>query len=87
MIAAAQLMLILDATITHIALPSIQTELDVSDANLARIVNSHALAFGGLLLGGRAGDLYGRRQIGGALGLAVLSTVSTNGGAPAVHLG
>lgn len=54
-IAAAQLMLILDSTITNIALPSIQTALTVSDANLAWIVNSYALAFGGLLLlGGRA---------------------------------
>ncbi|MEK8170909.1 hypothetical protein NKH77_19130 [Streptomyces sp. M19] len=60
MIAAAQLMVILDATITNIALPSIQSDLDVSDANLAWVVNSYALAFGGLLLlGGRAGTCSG----------------------------
>ncbi|MFD3839149.1 hypothetical protein ACFWWC_23250 [Streptomyces sp. NPDC058642] len=59
-IAAAQLMVILDATITNIALPAIQTDLGVTDANLAWIVNSYALAFGGLmLLGGKAGDLFG----------------------------
>ncbi|MEV1083446.1 MFS transporter [Streptomyces sp. NPDC050211] len=63
-IAAAQLMVVLDNTITNIALPSIQTDLDVSDANLAWIVNSYALAFGGLLLlGGKAGDLFGRRRM------------------------
>ncbi|KPI22551.1 MFS transporter [Streptomyces sp. NPDC054950] len=79
-IAAAQLMLILDATITNIALPSIQTELDVSDANLAWIVNSYALAFGGLLLlGGRAGDLYGRRRLFRA-GIAVFTLASLLGG-------
>ncbi|WP_105973709.1 MFS transporter [Streptomyces geranii] len=79
-IAAAQLMLILDATITNIALPAIQTELDVSDANLAWIVNSYALAFGGLLLlGGRAGDLYGRRRVFQA-GIAVFTLASLLGG-------
>ncbi|MGO4754188.1 MFS transporter, partial [Streptomyces sp. 2MCAF27] len=41
-IAAAQLMVVLDATITNIALPAIQTDLDVTDANLAWIVNSYA---------------------------------------------
>ncbi|MGW3651806.1 MFS transporter [Streptomyces sp. NPDC000878] len=79
-IAAAQLMLILDATITNIALPAIQTELDVSDANLAWIVNSYALAFGGLLLlGGRAGDLYGRRRVF-QIGIAVFTVASLLGG-------
>ncbi|MGW2050464.1 MFS transporter [Streptomyces sp. NPDC001858] len=79
-IAAAQLMLILDATITNIALPAIQTEFDVSDANLAWIVNSYALAFGGLLLlGGRAGDLYGRRRVF-RTGIAVFTLASLLGG-------
>ncbi|WP_327692564.1 MFS transporter [Streptomyces sp. NBC_00459] len=63
-IAAAQLMMVLDGTITNIALPSIQTDLGVSEANLAWIVNSYALAFGGLLLlGGKAGDLFGRLRM------------------------
>ncbi|GAA1359418.1 MFS transporter [Streptomyces beijiangensis] len=79
-IAAAQLMVVLDGTITNIALPSIQTALDVSDANLAWIVNSYALAFGGLLLlGGRAGDLFGRRRMF-QVGIAVFTLASLLGG-------
>ncbi|MFH8610776.1 MFS transporter [Streptomyces sp. NPDC018029] len=79
-IAAAQLMVVLDGTITNIALPSIQTALEVSDANLAWIVNSYALAFGGLLLlGGRAGDLFGRRRMF-QVGIAVFTLASLLGG-------
>ena len=79
-IAAAQLMVILDATITNIALPAIQTDLGVSDANLAWIVNSYALAFGGLLLlGGKAGDLFGRRRMF-QVGIAVFTLASLLGG-------
>ncbi|MGA5205513.1 MFS transporter [Streptomyces variegatus] len=79
-IAAAQLMVILDATITNIALPAIQTDLGVTDANLAWIVNSYALAFGGLmLLGGKAGDLFGRRRIFQA-GIGVFTLASLLGG-------
>ncbi|MFD6431775.1 MFS transporter [Streptomyces venezuelae] len=79
-IAAAQLMVVLDGTITNIALPSIQTALDVSDANLAWIVNSYALAFGGLLLlGGRAGDLFGRRLMF-QVGIALFTLASLLGG-------
>ncbi|WP_330305423.1 MULTISPECIES: MFS transporter [unclassified Streptomyces] len=79
-IAAAQLMVVLDATITNIALPAIQTDLGVSDANLAWVVNSYALAFGGLLLlGGKAGDLFGRRKMFQA-GIAVFTLASLLGG-------
>ncbi|WP_328508969.1 DHA2 family efflux MFS transporter permease subunit [Streptomyces mirabilis] len=79
-IAAAQLMVVLDATITNIALPAIQTDLGVSDANLAWIVNSYALAFGGLLLlGGKAGDLFGRRKMF-QVGTAVFTLASLLGG-------
>ncbi|MFD7507056.1 MFS transporter [Streptomyces sp. NPDC059850] len=79
-IAAAQLMVVLDATITNIALPSIQTDLAVSDGNLAWIVNAYALAFGGLLLlGGRAGDLFGRRRMF-RTGIAVFTVASVLGG-------
>ncbi|MFE3830685.1 MFS transporter [Streptomyces sp. NPDC059092] len=79
-IAAAQLMVVLDATITNIALPAIQTDLGVSDANLAWIVNSYALAFGGLLLlGGKAGDLFGRRKMF-QVGIAVFTIASLLGG-------
>jgi EmrB/QacA subfamily drug resistance transporter len=69
-IATAQLMVVLDATIVNVALPHIQTALGFSGSNLEWVVNAYALAFGGLLLlGGRSGDLLGRRRvfIGGIL--------------------
>ncbi|MFC5151771.1 MFS transporter [Streptomyces amakusaensis] len=79
-IAAAQLMVVLDGTITNIALPSIQSDLGVSASGLAWIVNSYALAFGGLLLlGGRAGDLFGRRRMFRA-GIVVFTLASLLGG-------
>lgn len=60
----AQFMVILDATITNVALPTIQKDLGITDSNLQWVVNSYTLAFGGLLLlGGRASDLLGRRRI------------------------
>ncbi|MCW3021222.1 MAG: transporter [Conexibacter sp.] len=60
----AQFMVILDATITNVALPSIQADLHFSPANLQWVVNVYLLVFGGfLLLGGRAGDLFGRRKL------------------------
>ncbi len=68
--AIAQLMVILDATIVNVALPSMQTSLGFSTENLSWVVNAYTLAFGGLLLlGGRVGDLLGRRPafIGGIL--------------------
>ncbi len=59
-----QLMVILDATIVNVALPAIQTDLDLSAEGLQWIVNGYTLAFGGfLLLGGRLGDIYGRKSI------------------------
>ena len=63
-IATAQLMVVLDATIVNVALPHIQEALHFSGTNLEWVVNAYALAFGGLLLlGGRSGDLLGRRRI------------------------
>jgi len=63
-IATAQLMVVLDATIVNIAQPHIQNALHFSGTNLEWVVNAYALAFGGLLLlGGRSGDLLGRRRI------------------------
>ena len=60
----AQFMVVLDATVVNVALPSIQQDLGLSEANLQWIVNAYALAFGGfLLLGGRAGDLLGRKRL------------------------
>ena len=63
-IATAQLMVVLDATIVNVALPHIQTALGFSGTGLEWVVNAYALAFGGLLLlGGRSGDLLGRRRV------------------------
>lgn len=63
-IAAAQLMLVLDDSIANIALPTIQNELGISASNLPWVVNGYILTFGALLLfGGRAGDLFGRRRV------------------------
>src|SRR6185436_14150413 len=63
LISVAQLMVVLDATIANIALPFIREDLNISQANLQWIVTGYSLAFGGLLLlGGRLGDLYGRRR-------------------------
>ena len=60
----AQFMVILDATITNVALPSIQSDLHFSPSDLQWVVNVYMLVFGGfLLLGGRAGDLFGRRRL------------------------
>lgn len=63
-ICTAQLMVVLDATIVNIALPSIQKDLGFSQANLQWVLTAYTLAFGGfLLLGGRAGDILGRRRV------------------------
>ena len=57
-------MVILDATIVNVALPSIQRDLGFSATDLQWVVNAYTLPFGGfLLLGGRAGDLVGRKRI------------------------
>jgi EmrB/QacA subfamily drug resistance transporter len=64
LVCMAQFMVVLDATIVNVALPSIQKDLGISEANLQWIVNAYALMFGGfLLLGGRAGDLMGRKRV------------------------
>jgi EmrB/QacA subfamily drug resistance transporter len=77
-IAVAQLMVVLDVTIVNIALPSAQADLGFSDDSRQWIITAYALAFGSLLLlGGRIGDLFGRKWafIGGLLGFAVASAV------------
>lgn len=80
LILTAQLMVVLDSTIANIALPYIGGDLDISQANLTWIVTGYALAFGGLLLlGGRLGDLYGRRRLFMS-GLTVFSIASLLGG-------
>ena len=79
-IAAAQLMVVLDATIVNVALPHIQTALGFSGTNLEWVVNAYALAFGGLLLlGGRSGDLLGRRRVFIA-GILLFTLASLAGG-------
>src|SRR3954465_13270220 len=75
-IASAQLMVVLDATIVNIALPAIKHALGFSATGLSWVLNSHPLVFGELLLlGGRAGDLFGRRRmfITGVLIFAIAS--------------
>ena len=60
----AQFIVVLDASIVNVALPSIGEGLDFSQANLAWVVNAYVLTFGGfLLLGGRMADLLGRRRV------------------------
>src|SRR6201982_4008860 len=79
-LAAAQLMVVLDATIVNVALPHIQRALGFSGCGLERVVTAYALPFGGLLLlGGRAGDRLGRRRMFIA-GLLLFSAASLAGG-------
>jgi EmrB/QacA subfamily drug resistance transporter len=79
-LAVAQFMVVLDATIVNVALPSIRTDLGFSADALQWVVNAYTLLFGGfLLLGGRAADLLGRRRmfLGG---LALFAGASLAGG-------
>jgi MFS family permease len=63
------LMIVLDATIVNVALPSIQDDLGFSQSSLAWVINAYLIAFGGLLLlAGRLGDLLGRFFLRGRLG-------------------
>jgi EmrB/QacA subfamily drug resistance transporter len=64
MLCAGELMIVLDTTIVNVALPSIQGSLGFSDGALVWVVNAYMLTYGGfLLLGGRLGDLYGKRRL------------------------
>ncbi|MFJ2259415.1 MFS transporter [Streptomyces sp. NPDC087844] len=77
-IALAQLMVVLDATIVNIALPSAQQDLGISDGNRQWVITAYALAFGGLLLfGGRIADLWGRKRtfVAGLIGFAGASAL------------
>ena len=79
-IATAQLMVVLDATIVNVALPHIQHALGFSGSGLEWVVNAYALTFGGfLLLGGRAGDILGRRRMF-IIGVLLFSLASLLGG-------
>ncbi|MFF0464279.1 MFS transporter [Streptomyces mexicanus] len=80
-IALAQLMVVLDATIVNIALPSAQSDLGISDGNRQWVVTAYALAFGGLLLfGGRIADKWGRKRAF-VIGLVGFAAASALGGA------
>src|SRR5258708_23643105 len=82
LIGLAQLMVVLDATIVNIALPSAQKALGFSNDSRQWIVTAYALSFGSLLLlGGRVGDLFGRKRVFVA-GLAGFATASAIGGLP-----
>src|SRR3984885_5683143 len=79
-ICSAQLMIVLDATVVNVAIPTIQRELHFSSSNLEWLVTAYSLTFGGLLLfGGRTGDLYGKRRMF-MLGIAVFAISSLLGG-------
>ena len=80
LIAGAQLMVVLDSTIVNIALPSMGRYFDKSQTDMTWAINAYTLAFGGLLLlGGRAADILGRRQMF-ILGLGLFSLGSLLGG-------
>ncbi|MFD0570573.1 MFS transporter [Kitasatospora gansuensis] len=79
LLCVAEFMIVLDFSITNVALPDIQSSLGFSSSALQWVVSSYALAFGGfLMLGGRLGDLFGRRKlfIAGLIGFAVVSLVA-----------
>lgn len=79
-ICSCQLMVVLDITIVNIALPHIQTSLGFSTENLSWVVNAYTLTFGGLLLlGGRLGDILGRRRVF-MFGVALFVLASLLGG-------
>ncbi len=80
LILSVQLMLILDMTVVNVALPAIATDLDFTPSALSWVLNAYTLTFGGLLLlGGRLGDVFGRRRTFIA-GLSVFTLGSLLGG-------
>ena len=80
LVCLGQFMVVLDISVVNVALPSIQRDLHFSNTGLQWVVNAYTLAFAGfLLLGGRAGDLYGRRRMF-IVGLALFSAASLAGG-------
>ncbi|MEU9401620.1 MFS transporter [Streptomyces sp. NPDC048242] len=89
-IALAQLMVVLDATIVNIALPSAQHDLHMSDGNRQWVITAYTLAFGGLLLlGGRVADLVGRKRtfVVGLIGFAAASAFGGAATGPAMLFG
>ncbi len=79
-ISCAQLMIVLDATVVNVALPTIHRDLHFSLNNLEWLITAYALTFGGLLLfGGRTGDLYGKRRMF-MIGIGIFAVSSLLGG-------
>lgn len=79
-IGLAQLMVVLDMTIVNIALPTAQADLGIADADRQWVITAYTLAFGGLLLlGGRLGDVFGRKRLM-IIGLAGFAAASAFGG-------
>ena len=80
LLALTQFVVVIDASITNVALPSIGKALDISQDDLSWVVNSYTLVFGGfLLLGGRMGDFFGRRRMF-MVGMALFGAASLAGG-------
>src|SRR3954463_6374833 len=80
LLAAAQFVVVLDASIVNVALPSIGRDLEFSPDNLSWVVNAYTLSFGGfLLLGGRLADRLGRRRMF-ITGMLVFAAASLMGG-------
>src|SRR5260370_10995061 len=85
LLCAAQFVVVLDASIVNVALPSIGKGLHFSEQNLPWVVNAYVIAFGGfLLLGGRAADLLGRRRVfmAGLVVVAIASLTARVAGPP-----
>ncbi|MBK3582074.1 MFS transporter, partial [Streptomyces sp. MBT65] len=77
---AGQFLVVLDVSVVNVALPSMRTDLGMSASGLQWVVNAYAIAFAGfMLLGGRAGDLYGRKRMF-LVGLALFTVASLAGG-------
>ncbi|BBC96316.1 MFS transporter [Streptomyces griseofuscus] len=77
---AGQFLVVLDVSVVNVALPSMRTDLGLSVSGLQWVVNAYAIAFAGLmLLGGRAGDLYGRKRMF-LVGLGLFTLASLGGG-------
>src|SRR5258705_12852638 len=85
-ILTVQLMLVLDVTVVNIALPQMQEVLHFSQSNLSWVLNAYLLTFGGLLLlGGRMGDLFGRKRL--FIGGVTLFSLAPPTGGPATSSG
>src|SRR5207248_2969024 len=77
---AGQFLVVLDVSVVNVALPSMRADLGLSASGLQWVVTAYAIAFAGfLLLGGRAGDLYGRKQMF-LVGLGLFTLASLAGG-------